>query len=153
MQLKQLVQRLQSVLAEHGNIDVVVPHPNVEQTSTVGTPLFHLDVVNPNLDHFVMVGVGSVNGLRPYVAQSPVNPTFLRLTPYSMQRVQALHDMRNGSMPVTEEEDVVPQPLANEPEIVQVSSSTAPPASNEDDATKPAQIKSKKKNKNKTKRR
>lgn len=144
MQLKQLVQRLQSVLAEHGNIDVVVPHPNVEQTSTVGTPLFHLDVVSPNLDHFVMVGVGSVNGLRPYVGQSPANPVFLRLTPYSMQRVQALHDMRNGSMPVTEE-DVVPQPLANEPEIVQVSSSTS-----EDGKTKP--VKSKKK-KNKTKRR
>ena len=147
MQLKQLVQRLQSVLAEHGNIDVVVPHPNVEQTSTVGTPLFHLDVVSPNLDHFVMVGVGSVNGLRPYVAQSPANPVFLRLTPYSMQRVQALHDMRNGSMPFTEE-DVVPQPLANEPEIVQVSSSSV---QKDEDASKPA--KSKKKNKNKTKRR
>ncbi len=145
MQLKQLVQRLQSVLAEHGNIDVVVPHPNVEQTSTVGTPLFHLDVVNPNLDHFVMVGVGSVNGLRPYVVQSPANPVFLRLTPYSMQRVQALHDMRNGSMPVTEE-DIVPQPLANRPEIVPASSSTS-----EDGTTKP--VKSKKKNKNKTKRR
>lgn len=127
MQLKQLVQRLQSVLAEHGNIDVVIPHPNIEQSSTIGTPLFHLDVITPaQLDHFVLVGVGSVNGLREYVAQSPVNPTFLRLSPYSMRRVQGLHDMQNGSMPVTAEEPSTPlSTLAKEPENVSVSTSSA----------------------------
>lgn len=108
MQLRHMIQKLQSILAEHGNIDVVVPHPNVDQQSTVGTPLFHLDVVTlPRLDHFVLAGVGSQNGLRPWIAESPAPMTFVRVSPYSMQRVQGLHDMQNNSMPVT--------PLANEP--------------------------------------
>lgn len=103
-----MIQSLQSILAEHGNIDVVVPHPNVDQQSTVGTPLFHLDVVTlPRLDHFVMAGVGFQNGLRPWIAESPAPMTFVRVSPYSMQRVQGLHDMQNSGMPVT--------PLANDP--------------------------------------
>ena len=108
MQLRHMIQKLQSILAEHGNIDVVVPHPNVDQQSTVGTPLFHLDVVTlPRLDHFVMAGVGFQNGLRPWIAESPAPMTFVRVSPYSMQRVQGLHDMQNNSMPVT--------PIANDP--------------------------------------
>lgn len=114
MQLKQLIQRLQSVLTSHGNIDVVIPHPNIEQGFTVGTPLFHLDVLTEQRpDNFVMVGIGSVNGLRPYVKELPVPMTFLRLSPYSMQRIQGLHDI-SIARPVSA--TVTPSAASNENE-------------------------------------
>jgi hypothetical protein len=104
MQIKHLIQALQSLMAEHGNLDVLVAHPNADQTHSMGTPLFHLDVISPpGLDHMVMAGIGSANGLRPWITEAPVR-TFVRLNPYSMQRVQGLHDMRNG-LPVTPIDD------------------------------------------------
>jgi len=104
MQIKHLIQALQSLMAEHGNLDVLVAHPNADQTHSMGTPLFHLDVISPpRLDHMVMAGIGSANGLRPWITEAPVR-TFVRLNPYSMQRVQGLHDMRNG-LPVTPIDD------------------------------------------------
>jgi len=102
MQLRQLVQRLQSVLSNYGNIDVVVPHPNTDQAATAGTPLFHLDVISsPVIDHLVRAGIGSINGLREYSTESAAPTVLLRISPYSIARVQGLHDVRAGVLPVT----------------------------------------------------
>lgn len=101
MQLKQLIHSLQSILGTHGNLDVVMPHPNADQGTSVGTPLFHLDILTfQALDPLVCAGMGSVGGLRQDIVNSPMPKVILRLTPYSMARVQNLHDMRNG-LPVT----------------------------------------------------